>query len=163
MARTGKMWCICRVDLWDPSVPPVWWFLGAVVRQQAMKQVLVCAIWRSHQAKPRHRLVNHISRWPKCNCWVPQGSVSLLVLMNGLKGDCKQQMWRWHKMIKSNKSWRRNDKIKRDLIKLDKWAMQQQMKRSVARKFMPERMMLTLFMHSWILHFALKRSGLLTA
>lgn len=51
-------------------------------------------------------------------------------------------------MIKSNKSWRRNDKIKRDLIKLDKWAMQQQMKRSVARKFMPERMMLTLFMHS---------------
>lgn len=51
-------------------------------------------------------------------------------------------------MIKSNKSWRRNDKIKRGLIKLDKWAMQQQMKGNVARKFTLERMMLSLFMHS---------------
>lgn len=51
-------------------------------------------------------------------------------------------------MIKSNKSWRKNDKIKRGLIKLDKWAMLQQMKGSVARKFTLEKMMLTLFMHS---------------
>lgn len=48
-------------------------------------------------------------------------------------------------MIKSNKSWKRNDKIKRDLIKLDKWAMQEQMKHSVARKLITEGMMLTLF------------------
>ena len=162
MARTGKMGCICRADLWDPSVPLVWWFLGAAVRWQAMKQVLVCAIRQLHQAKSRHKLINYISRWPKYNFWVSQGSVSLLVLMNGLEGDCRQQMWWWNKMIKSNKSWRKSDKIKRDLIKLDKWAMQQQVKRSVARKFTPERMMLTLFIHAWVLHFALKRSGLST-
>lgn len=51
-------------------------------------------------------------------------------------------------MIKSNKSWRRNDKIKRGIIKPDKWAMQQQMKGSVAKIFTLEKMMLTLFMHS---------------
>lgn len=64
-------------------------------------------------------------------------------------------------MIKSNKNWRRNDKIKWGLIKLDKWVMQQQMKGSVARKFTLEKMMLSLFMYSSVLYFVLKRSGVL--
>lgn len=89
MARTSEMWCICRTDLWEISIPPVRWLLGAVLRQQ----VLACAMWKLYQGKYWHRLISHISRWPKYNFWVPQGFVPLMVLMNGLKGNFRQQMW----------------------------------------------------------------------